>query len=241
MSVRGLDLSVGTGFVVVRGDSSYLVTNRHNLSGRRSDTNELLSKTGAVPDNVCIWHNADDKLGAWVAQNEPLYDSDGRPLWFEHPRHGRAVDVVALPLTQLYGVKLYPHVLEPSATPVAVHVTTELSVVGFPFGRSGAGLTAIWTRGTVATEFDFDVDDLPCFLIDARTRPGQSGSAVVFYRIGGLVPYVDGNASMSAGDVVQQFLGIYSGRINSDSDLGFVWRPSAIAQVIDGQQRPTEN
>ena len=46
---------------------------------------------------------------------------------------------------------------------------------------------------------------------------------------------------MSAGDVVQQFLGLYFGRINSDSDLGFAWRPSAIAQVVDGQQRPMEN
>jgi hypothetical protein len=64
---------------------------------------------------------------------------------------------------------------------------------------------------------------------------------VVFYRIGGLVSFAGGNASMSASDAVQQFLGIYSGRINQDSDLGFVWRPRAISEVIDGRCRPTEN
>ncbi|ALN80403.1 hypothetical protein LA76x_2270 [Lysobacter antibioticus] len=29
-----------------------------------------------------------------------------------------------------------------------------------------------------------------------------------------------------------RFLGVYSGRINAQSDLGFVWKASAVAELI---------
>ena len=32
---------------------------------------------------------------------------------------------------------------------------------------------------------------------------------------------------------VFRFLGIYSGRINLESDLGIVWKASAIAELLD--------
>lgn len=76
MSVRGQQLSTGTGFVVQHDGQPYLVTNRHNLSGRRSDNNELLSPTGATPDTVTIVHNHNSGLGNWQGKAEPLLDAE---------------------------------------------------------------------------------------------------------------------------------------------------------------------
>jgi hypothetical protein len=42
-------------------------------------------------------------------KTEKLYGHDGQPLWLEHPRYGHNVDVVALELTDLNGVEIYPY------------------------------------------------------------------------------------------------------------------------------------
>jgi hypothetical protein len=76
-----------------------------------------------------------------------------------------------------------------------------------------------------------DFDALPTFLIDCRSRQGQSGSPVIAYRGGGMVALTGGSTAVFAGPVYR-FLGIYSGRINSESDLGVVWKASAIAELI---------
>jgi S1-C subfamily serine protease len=240
MFVRDQSLSIGTGFIASRGGAMYLVTNRHNLAGRRSDTNELMSpKTGAVPDTVAIAHNAAEGLGVWTPTTEALYDADDRPLWFEHPVHGRAVDVVALPLQVSPEVAYYAYHLDQPDLEIKISVSTDVSVVGFPFGVTSGGFVAVWTRGTIASEYELPFDNLPCFLIDARTRQGQSGSPVIFHSAGGLVQTNDG-ASTLMGEV-DQLLGIYSGRINSESDLGMVWRVDALREIIDAGERPSSN
>lgn len=104
-----------------------------------------------------------------------------------------------------------------------------ISVVGFPFGISINGRMAIWATGFVASETDLDS---PIFLIDSRTRPGQSGSAVIAQRNGGAFSQKDGSTSIITGTTTQ-FLGIYSGRINKESDIGIVWKASAIKELIE--------
>lgn len=242
MTVRGQVLSSGTAFLVEEDGGTFLVTNRHNLAGRRSDTDEVISRTAATPDVVTVMHNSEFGTGHWVATREPLLDSDQRPLWLEHPVHGRLVDVVALPLTQVQGVNRLPYALDELAIQLPRHVTLELYVVGYPFGHGSAGDSAtrgvaLWTRGTIASEWAIDHDGLPQFLIDARTRSGQSGSPVIFYSPGGHVMLRDGSVSVTDGELTELF-GCYSGRINAESDLGVVWRSSAIEEIIRHGRRP---
>jgi hypothetical protein len=104
-------------------------------------------------------------------------------------------------------------------------------VIGFPFGITGGGLLAVWATGFVASEPSVDFDNLPVFLIDCRSRPGQSGSPVVAYRGGGAVAMQGGGTSIFTG-AVWRFLGIYSGRINEQSDLGIVWKAAAVQELI---------
>ena len=50
-------LGTGTGFVVQSTNGPVLITNRHNVTGRRQDNNQPLSATGGVPDRINIVHN----------------------------------------------------------------------------------------------------------------------------------------------------------------------------------------
>lgn len=125
-----------------------------------------------------------------------------------------------------------PHEFPQPGLEVIVEVATDVSVIGFPFGLTHSNKLGIWTRGVVATEFEVDYNNLPCFLIDARTRQGQSGSPVVYLRDStGSTRWKHGGFSVGNGSV-SQFLGIYSGRVNAQSDIGYVWRPSAIEETI---------
>lgn len=238
MSVRGQSLGDGTGFVVQHGGASHLITNRHCLSGRRTDTNEPISATAATPDKVMILHNTAGRLGVWRPVDEPVIDEDGQPLWLEHPDYGRHVDVVALPLTKLDDVGLYPYDLTPPERPVASGVSRGLSIVGFPFGTTVGGVFAVWTRGFVASEPEVDFHDLPLFLIDSRTRRGQSGSPVIFYAAPG-IPYTTAKGTTVYSKTgVTELLGVYSGRINDESDLGMVWKTSAVRRIVEAGVRP---
>lgn len=224
-------LSTATGFVVQHGGQSYLVTNWHVVSGKRSDTGAFLNPGNVVPDNLVILHNRAGPLGTWIPKSESLY-VDGHPRWREHPTHGRSVDAVALALTDLAGVTIYAHDPWVPGPGVAVGVAGGVSIVGFPFGITGGGGLGVWVRGAIATEPALDFDGLPRFLVDSRTRPGQSGSPVIAYYVGGAIPMADGGTAIMGGPV-EQFLGVYSGRINEESDLGFVWKPEAVRSIVE--------
>ena len=230
MRVSGQPLATGTGFVVNANSRPVLLTNRHNVTGRRQDNDAPLSPTGGVPDSVCVLHNRAGKLGEWLFREEPLYTA-GRPLWVEHPVLGRKADVVALPLTALSDVELYPYDVTNPGPQILYGPAQVISVVGFPFGLQAGGSLAVWATGFIASEPAVNFSGLPTFLIDCRSRPGQSGSAVIVYGAGGTFAMEDGSTAVMAGEVIR-LLGIYSGRINEQSDLGIVWKVSAIAELL---------
>lgn len=49
----------------------------------------------------------------------------------------------------------------------------------------------------------------------------------------------DGSTAVEGGPV-EELLGVYSGRINEQSDLGIVWKPTVILQIIEGRQRGSD-
>lgn len=234
-------ISSATGFIVSspQRESSWLVTNWHVVAGRNPQTGQALNaETGAVPDELIIAHHVARSLGQWHSVTEPLYDEGGEPLWLEHPTFRRRVDVVALPLTRTEGSELIGYDIWRDGPAIKYGISRPLSIIGFPFGRTGGGNLGIWTQGYVATEPEIDFDGLPLFLIDARTRSGQSGSPVIAYADGGMVTTEDGGSGVFSGPV-ERFIGVYSGRIidpadpQPSTDLGLVWKRHAIADIID--------
>ena len=231
MQFNGQPLATGTAFVVQAASGPYLITNRHNVTGRNQETGQPLSSTGGVPNEIVVIHNRQDRLGEWIGRPEPLYDGDDTPRWREHPALGAKADFVALPLSNLDDVALYPYDTANTGPPMYVGPADSVSVIGFPFGITAGGAFGVWATGFMASEPEIDFGELPVILIDCRSRQGQSGSPVIAYRSGGGVAMADGSTGMFAG-AVWKFIGIYSGRINAESDLGLVWKASAINELV---------
>ncbi|GAA5031864.1 hypothetical protein GCM10023258_30430 [Terrabacter aeriphilus] len=77
---------------------------------------------------------------------------------------------------------------------------------------------------------------MPCILVDCRTRKGQSGSPVVFFA-DSQTEYtaVDGRRARGP---AWNLVGVYSGRIRDDSDVGIVWERTALEEVVERGTRP---
>jgi hypothetical protein len=233
-----LALAQGTGFIVDYERMPYLVTNYHVAAGRHPETGQPTHDSGAVPNYLEILLPAPNANSiSWAPWRElVLRDDPDEALWLEHPVRGRAVDVVAIPMPLLQArLNLMAYPLPKIAGDVAnLPAAQDVSIVGFPFGLTAGPAFPIWIRGSVATDPEIDFDDLPCFLIDARTRPGASGSPVISYFPTGVVPRDQG---MTFAEHPVWFLhGIYSGRINEQSDLGKVWKVGALIEILRAQQ-----
>lgn len=221
-------LGSGTGFVVEKGPKRYLVTNWHVLSARNPVTGEPLSSTGEVPDRVGIWYHVKTKLGSWHRVYEGLTDSNGVNRWLEHSK-GCQVDVVLLEVADVPDVEIYSLDLSLADTDLIISPSEPVSIVGYPFGLASSGKFPIWKTGHVASDIDLDYDGQPVFIIDATTKPGMSGSPVFARRIG----MHRTSSSMNMGGEATRFLGVYSGRIHDQADIGMVWRAEVVRTMID--------
>ena len=107
-----------------------------------------------------------------------------------------------------------------------------VSIIGFPLGLTSEGAFPIWKSGHIASDPDLDYNGLPAFLIDATTRGGMSGSPVVLRLLGGYSTR-SGSTIMTQTRPSTLFLGIYSGRVHGESEIGIVRRPKVISEVLE--------
>ena len=240
-------LSTGTATLVANNQESHcaLVTARHNVTGRHQETGACLHKQAAEPDNLVIYfHETQDDLGdKWKKIRLPLYKEDGKPWWIEHPVLGAAADIIALNLTWGGDIVRYPYYLDTALDrpSLVIDPSESVSVIGFPFGLSSHEKLPVWATGFLAQELTLVTPQQPTFLIDCRTRQGQSGSPVIAYRVGAFRNIQEGKVvtTIHAG-VVWEFLGIYSGRVNAESDLGRVWHVSAVRELLNSATEEME-
>lgn len=234
-------LSSGTAFLVARNRESHcaLITNRHNVTGRHQETQECLSKTAAIPDHIDIYFLApfEDRPTHWKKVSLPLYRPDSTPFWIEHPRLRERADIVALNLKWGSDVHKLPYYIDTTLDRrnIIVGPAEPVSVIGYPFGKSSTARFPIWATGFLAHELSLVTPDNPVFMIDCRTRQGQSGSAVIAWRTGNHRALDDKGriVSVLSPGPHWEFLGIYSGRVHPESDLGKVWHVSAIEELLD--------
>jgi hypothetical protein len=233
-------LATATGTLLARDQQSHcsVITNRHVVTGRHQDTGQALDKNGAIPDRITIhFFEPVDHDWRWKAITLPLYRDNGDPYWIEHPTLGEAADIVALNLTWASDVEKFPYYLDTAHDRVGMILrpAEPVSVVGFPFGLSSSDKFPIWATGFLAQELSLVTPQKPVFLIDCRTRAGQSGSPVLAFRTGSYrkIKGTKATTTMSATETAWEFLGIYSGRVNPESDLGRVWHVDALAELLD--------
>lgn len=227
-------LATATGFTITVDGRSYLITNWHVVSGRDADTAACLDKkNAAIPDRLVVRFHQKDSLGAWASLEIPLLSAEGQPLWIEHPL-GSKVDVVAVPLEPPNEVVIYPLDLSLALTDMVVTPAMPVSVIGFPLGLTAGENWPIWKTGHVASDPDIDFQPgRPAFLIDATTRSGMSGAPVVLRLNGGYLTS-EGNHVIGGG-MSTKFVGVYAGRIHDASEIGRVWRPFVIQEVLGGK------
>ena len=231
---NGNPLWSATGYISNIEGKSYLITNKHVVSG----TNPFTEANKGIPDSLLMIHHSSEKIGKWVKKIIPLYNEDGSKAWLEYSRR-TDIDVVLLPINESEDIKFYPIDLSLADTDLVVTPAMTVSIIGFPFGHTGGAMFPIWKTGHIASEPEIDYyPNRPAFLIDATTRGGMSGAPVVV-RMSGGYKTSNGNFVMSSGQRTK-FLGTYSGRLLPDegsddaqrsSEIGIVWRPRVLYEI----------
>ena len=222
-------LGHGTCFFVMSADGPVLVTNRHNFTGRNNITGQPLRNDCAIPDHAVVTMHGPHEVHYHVDLVD--HANSEAPSWTEHPTLGAKADIVALPVKEMANIVGEINSVSFFNDWHRWDVGSELHVVGYPYGQIG-GPFPIWSKGSIASEPDIDIAGLPVFLIDCRSRPGQSGSPVFArFRAGDIVER--GGQSYQAKKATNYFVGVYSGRLRTDSDLGLVWKRSCIEELVN--------
>lgn len=221
-------LAIGTGFTMKANGKGewFLVTNWHCVTGRHPDTNEPLS--GIVdPEIMRVYFHSKGNIGQWVTKEIKLID-DGHKKWIEHPK-GRSVDVVAIRLHEDNQIELHNFSKTINGNDLLTYPSDDCSIIGYPNGLTAGGKFPIWKTGHIASDYDLNWDGKPMFLIDATTRTGMSGSPVVCIKEG-LCRFERNN--LISGRFIK-FLGVYSGRIDQTTEIGRVWKPQALIELLN--------
>ena len=222
-------LAHGTCFFVMSADGPVLVTNRHNFTGRNNITGELLHKEGAIPDHAVVTMHGPHEVHYHIDLVD--HADPEAPAWIEHPTLGARADIVALPVREMANIVGELNSVSLEDDWHRWDVGSELHVIGYPYGQIG-GPFPIWSKGSIASEPDVDISGLPIFLIDCRSRLGQSGSPVfAHFRAGAIVEHE--GQDYQAKKPMNYFVGVYSGRLRSDSDLGLVWKRSCVEELVN--------
>lgn len=240
-------LGKATGFIYEYEKRFYLITNWHNVTGLNPITKEQIGNHGGRPNQLELILGDKDKFPIldWIGVKIDLYLND-KPDWLIHPIHKEKVDVVAIELIiegEFRG-DIRP-INNVNLDNQKVEVGDDVFILGYPYSLKGGGYFPIWKRGSVATEPDIDIDGLPKFLIDSASKKGMSGSPVIFRRTG-IHGIEKGKITLDTTiGRIQNFVGIYSGRLTGksefDAQLGIVWKPEVIEEIINGNTKEDQS
>ena len=225
-------IAIGTAFTInLNSPDWFLITNWHCVTGRHPDTKKPLSDF-PDPEIMKVYFHSKNKIGEWKIKTVNLYDDNGIKIWHEHSR-GSEIDVVAIKIDQYDDVDLYNLNDSINGNELIVEPSDNCSIIGFPKGLSFGGKFPIWKTGHVATDYQINWNNLPLFYIDATTRKGMSGSPVVSIK-DGLCQFERNN--IRSGRFIR-FMGIYSGRIDENVEIGKVWKPDVLIEIINNYYR----
>jgi S1-C subfamily serine protease len=194
-------LTTASGFFFRRGDRLFVVSNRHVFAD---------AANAHFPDRIEIgFHTDTQDLTQHAIVSLPLY-RDGLGQWREATDSGGAVDVAAievpashLPARAALQAFDESH-LEARAEQVAIG--DPLTIAGYPLGFHDTIHHLAVARGaSIASAYGVRFQRQGCFLTDARTHRGSSGSPVVRRRV---------HDDPSGSPLSWQLLGVHSTRMD---------------------------
>ncbi len=143
-------LGSATAFVWRHNGQHFLITNWHVVTGRNNESSANLHAQGGRPNKLRLYFNPAEIMLSKHEATQELF-LDGNPLWLVHPVHGRAVDVVAIPLPEQPDHLHFRPINEMSSERLQVSVGMDVFILGYPFGFQLSGYP-VWKRGSIATE-----------------------------------------------------------------------------------------
>lgn len=231
----GRAIASASGFFYVHSDDLYFVTNRHVLVDEDEDYYPDSIELRVHTDTADVRKNADYTVS--------LYDSKGQPLWHEHPKGGREIDVVAIPLdkrgvTSRFFVKAFsPQDSIPSD--VRIGIGEDVLVIGYPLGFYDRIHNLPIVRGAIlASIYPVPFEGKPYVLIDSRLHSGTSGSPVLT-KPSHMIQR--GDATNLMAQPISYLVGVHSATLEvQDRDptldeplgLNVVWFESLIQEII---------
>ena len=242
-----ITMSTGTGFLYEYENEIFIITNGHNVTRTNPQLTQRIINSAAFPIKI------KSKVRAAYSENQNLYrltdyftvdlyeDEDFKtPKWYVHPENEYLIDVIAIPLAKKdeipAHIKYFPINKFNFDRQFEPLVSDDVFILGYPFDISDALELPIWKRGTIATEPFFDIDKLPKFYVDTASRSGMSGAPVIMRRNG---LHGIGGDKLTGSEIfgaIQNFVGIYSGRIGADDEfkvqLGIVWKEKVIEEIL---------
>lgn len=249
----GEAVSFGTAFYYVSEWGSnkqlFLVTNYHVVTGN-SPTERDLPPMGTHLH--FYYHLKEDDPSYVVGIRVPLYTPDGEKNWMEHSDKNVDIAVIPLPYTLPVQGPIWGIGKEWFNDEVAIQPVDTVTLVGYPrmfFDRKNS--LPIYKTGSVASEYDFDFEGQPCFIIDISAFAGNSGSPVFLINRG---IHLTKNDSFVIGENAPKFLGVFASGytikdsvpiriisnegglgvdIETDLQLGVVWRGELIQEIIE--------
>jgi hypothetical protein len=95
-------LAIGSGVLYIKDKQTYIITAWHNISGRHTETLDLLNKYAAIPDNVIASIDVEVRQADFVGFIRmnitiPLVENE-KTTYFIHSQGYPKVDVVAIPI-----------------------------------------------------------------------------------------------------------------------------------------------
>jgi hypothetical protein len=157
------------------------------VTGLQQGTIDPLWKHPPVYLHVQLYVERPDGSKDYVERELPLYADERRkpPRWYQHAVHGEAADLAALDIgwEAQHGQLVAGQIDVPAVSEsFVVGLGERITVVGYPMHLGSQSKRPLWVTGFVASE----PEDQPLrFIIDCRTREGQSGSPVFVYRLPG--------------------------------------------------------
>lgn len=249
---------VATGFLHRRDGKTFLITNWHVVTGRDT-ANPTSSTTGEFCTHIQVSYLHGEggriSLASQIDDTIQLNNSNGEGMgWLQHPTYQHQVDVAAVPIVLPPGAINLHLNDEKFFDRFILNVADSVYVLGYPWGlRDPRNPLPVWKGGSVASIPGVPRNGLPRFLIDARTYKGMSGGPVICLHTlsptGNRIHNFDNTVDPVMG-TIGYFCGVYSGRAmvtptdfaetndpsgaHIETDLGYVWRPSLIDEIIDG-------
>jgi hypothetical protein len=220
-------LTSATGFFFRRRARLFLVSNRHVFAD---------AEGSHFPDRIEIGIHTDTRdLTQHAVVSLPLY-RDGLGQWREATDSGGAVDVAAMEIpagsVQADATLRAFDESHLEAHEEDIAVGEALTIAGFPLGfHDTIHHLAVARSASIASAYGVRFQRQGCFLTDARTHRGSSGTPVVRRRI---------HASASAATPSWQLLGVHSTRMDmrgrdqtQDESLGLncAWYADVLATL----------